>query len=55
MTSTIAAEMGEAVVGSLHYQSLFAIGIILFLITFIFNIIAELVSRRFRIKLGLCG
>ncbi len=53
MTATIAAEMGEAVVGSTHYHALFAIGLILFLITFAFNIIAELISRRFRLKLGL--
>jgi len=53
MTSTIAAEMGEAVMGSLHYHALFAIGLILFLITLIFNIVAEIVSRRFRLKLGL--
>lgn len=53
MTSTIAAEMGEAVIGSIHYHALFAIGLILFFITFIFNIIAEIISRRYRIKLGL--
>jgi phosphate transport system permease protein len=53
MTSTIAAEMGEAAMGSLHYNALFSIGLILFLITFIFNVVAELVSRRFRLKLGL--
>jgi len=53
MTSTIAAEMGEAVFGSSHYHALFAIALVLFLITLVFNIIAELVSRRFRIKLGL--
>lgn len=53
MTSTIAAEMGEAVTGSPHYHALFAIGLILFLITLFFNIIAEIVSRRFRLKLGL--
>ncbi|MBS3818337.1 phosphate ABC transporter permease subunit PstC [bacterium] len=53
MTSTIAAEMGEAVMGSTHYHALFGIGLILFFITFIFNIIAELISRRFRLKLGL--
>ena len=53
MTATIAAEMGETVVGSSHYHSLFAIGLILFMITFLFNIIAELISRRFRLKLGL--
>jgi phosphate transport system permease protein len=53
MTSTIAAEMGEAVIGSTHYHALFAIGLMLFVITFVFNIAAELISRRFRIKLGL--
>ncbi len=33
MTATIAAEMGEVAQGSLHYNVLFGIGIILFLIT----------------------
>lgn len=55
MTSAIAAEMGEAPMGSMHYHSLFAIALILFLITFVFNIIAELISRRYRIKLGHSG
>lgn len=53
MTATIAAEMGETVMGSSHYHSLFAIGLILFFITLVFNVIAELISRRFRIMLGL--
>ena len=53
MTSAIAAEMGEAVMGSSHYHALFAIGLILFIITFFFNVVAELISRRYRLKLGL--
>ena len=53
MTVAIAAEMGEAPVGSDHYHALFAIALILFLITFAFNIAAELISRRYRLKLGL--
>ena len=53
ITATIAAEMGETVVGSPHYHALFAIGLVLFIITFIFNMTAELISRRFRIRLGL--
>jgi phosphate transport system permease protein len=53
MTSTIAAEMGEAVTGSPHYSALFAIGLVLFLTTMVFNIIAEIISRKYRIKLGL--
>ncbi len=55
MTAAIAAEMGEAPMGGDHYHALFAIALILFLITFVFNIIAEIISRRFRIKLGLSG
>lgn len=53
MTSTIAAEMGEAVMGSLHFSALFAIGLILFLITLGINIVAEIISRRYRLKLGI--
>ena len=52
MTSTIAAEMGEAVTGSTHYNALFAIGLLLFMITLVFNIVAEIIARRYRIKLG---
>ena len=55
MTAAIAAEMGEAPMGSNHYHALFAIALVLFLVTFIFNIIAEIISRRFRLKLGLSG
>ncbi|MGB1253536.1 MAG: phosphate ABC transporter permease subunit PstC [Candidatus Promineifilaceae bacterium] len=41
MTATIAAEMGEVAQGSEHYSVLFAIGISLFVITFILNSIAS--------------
>ncbi len=41
MTATIAAEMGEAVHGSEHYYALFAIGIVLFCITFMINLTAS--------------
>ncbi len=40
MTATIAAEMGEVAQGSLHYQALFGIGILLFVITFLINLAA---------------
>jgi|YNPNPStandDraft_1061719.scaffolds.fasta_scaffold32345_2 phosphate transport system permease protein len=40
MTATIAAEMGEVARGSLHYNVLFAIGIVLFIITFAINSLA---------------
>ena len=48
MTASIAAEMGEAPFGGSHYHALFATGIVLFLITLVFNLIADHVSRRFR-------
>lgn len=46
LTATIAAEMGEAVVGSEHYFALFAIGLILFVISFIINLTADLFLHR---------
>jgi len=41
ITATIAAEMGETVKGSMHFSALFAIGLVLFLITFLINFIAD--------------
>lgn len=41
MTATIAAEMGEVANGSIHYHTLFLIGIILFLISLTVNVIAS--------------
>jgi phosphate transport system permease protein len=48
MTATIAAEMGEVANGSLHYQVLFFIGIVLFLITLVVNVTASAVVFRQR-------
>lgn len=48
MPASIAAEMGEAPFRSAHYQALFAIGIVLFFLTLIFNLIADYVSQKFR-------
>jgi phosphate transport system permease protein len=52
MTSTIAAEMGEAAFGSLHFSALFEIGLILFLMTFVLNYAAEKLGAKYRLKLG---
>ncbi|MEJ6950652.1 phosphate ABC transporter permease subunit PstC [Natronospora cellulosivora (SeqCode)] len=52
MTANIAAEMGETAIGSNHYHALFGIGIILFLMTLFFNIIADIVAVRFRKKVA---
>ena len=48
MPASIAAEMGEAPYRSLHYQALFATGMVLFALTLIFNLVADHVSHRFR-------
>jgi len=48
MTATIAMEMGETVQGSPHYFALFAVGVTLFMMTFIVNLIADLALQRQR-------
>ncbi len=53
MTATIAAEMGEVAQGSTHYHVLFAIGIILFLITFLINLAATSAIFKKRRRGGL--
>jgi phosphate transport system permease protein len=56
MTATIAAEMGEVAQGSLHYNVLFGIGIVLFVISFAINslagrLVGTQVNRRRREQL----
>jgi phosphate transport system permease protein len=46
MTSAVAAEMGETTMGSSHFHALFGIAIVLFVITFISNLITEWVMRK---------
>ena len=48
MTGTIAGEMGEVVHGGLHYSVLFAMGLVLFAITFVINLAADIVLERQR-------
>ena len=48
LPASIASEMAEAPFGSEHYHALFAIGIVLFVFTFIFNLIADYISYKFR-------
>ncbi len=59
LTATIAAELGEAPrlgpgpdglypAGALHYQALFVIGIVLFAITFVINLTADLIVKGVR-------
>ena len=44
--ATIAAELGEAPVGGTHYQALFLLGCVLFVITLIISLTAEYISRK---------
>lgn len=48
--ATIAAELGEAPSGGLHYKALFALGCILFIITLLINLWVEYISRRNKLK-----
>jgi phosphate transport system permease protein len=48
MPASIAAEMAEAPFRGDHYYALFATGIVLFLITLIFNLVADHVSRKYK-------
>ncbi|HEX5054723.1 MAG TPA: phosphate ABC transporter permease subunit PstC [Planctomycetota bacterium] len=48
LTATIAAELGETSAGSDHYQVLFTLGMLLFLITFAINLLADRIVRGSR-------
>jgi phosphate transport system permease protein len=48
MTATIAIELGEVPYYTTHYYALFAIGLVLFIITFIVNLISDLVLHKFQ-------
>jgi len=45
LTATIAAEMGETAHGGDHQQALFTLGILLFSITFVINLLADRIIR----------
>ena len=51
LTANIAAELGEAPAGSDHYRVLFLIGVLLFLMTFVVNLTADLIVRGIRRKM----
>lgn len=52
MSATIAAEMGEVVVGSPHYDLLFLIGVVLFALTFLLNTAAATWVRYLSRRVG---
>jgi phosphate transport system permease protein len=51
ITTTIAAEMAEAVSGGSHYRILFLLGALLFAVTFVTNLIGEVVIHHFKARL----
>jgi phosphate transport system permease protein len=52
LSATIAAEMGEVVVGSAHYSALFFMGTLLFVITFISNTVGTWVIGGMQRRMG---
>ena len=48
LTATIAAELGDVVAGGTHYRVLFVIGLVLFAVTFVVNLTADLVVKGIR-------
>jgi phosphate transport system permease protein len=48
MTATIAIELGEVPFGSDHYHGLFVVGFILFLMTFVVNLVADIVLIKYQ-------
>ena len=50
LSANIAVEMPESEVASTHYRILFLAGLVLFIATFFFNTIAEVVRQRLRTK-----
>ena len=48
MPASIASEMAEAPVGGEHYYALFATGVVLFLFTIIFNVIADHIAYKYK-------
>lgn len=52
MTATIAGEMGEAPEGSSHRSALFAVGVLLLIMTFVLNVVSEYFLSRAKKSLG---
>jgi phosphate transport system permease protein len=51
LSATIAAELGEVVVGGGHYRILFFLGTLLFVVTSVLNWVGDRYNRRMRLKL----
>ncbi len=51
VTATIAAELAETVFGGHHYRMLFLLGTLLFAVTFVANLVADVVIHRLKKRL----
>ncbi|TDX52660.1 phosphate ABC transporter permease subunit PstC [Orenia marismortui] len=47
MTATVGIELGEVAYNTTHYYSLFAIGLVLFIMTFLINLVSDLVLHKY--------
>jgi phosphate transport system permease protein len=54
MPASIAAEMAEAPFRDVHYHALFATGIVLFLLTLTFNVIAQRIAEKHQTSSSAC-
>ncbi|MEA3489515.1 MAG: phosphate ABC transporter permease subunit PstC [Candidatus Omnitrophota bacterium] len=52
MTSTIAIELGEVPYYTTHYYALFAVGLVLFIITFCVNMTSDMILHKYQGKRG---
>ncbi|MCC2636950.1 MAG: transporter permease subunit [Moraxellaceae bacterium] len=52
LSANVAVEMGEAEVGATHFRVLFLSALVLFVLTFVLNTVAEIVRTRLRKKYG---
>ncbi len=52
LSANVAVEMAEAEVGSTHFRVLFLSALVLFVLTFVLNTVAEIVRTRLRKKYG---
>ncbi|MBZ0165983.1 MAG: phosphate ABC transporter permease subunit PstC [Candidatus Omnitrophica bacterium] len=47
LTSSIAIELGEVAYNTTHYYALFALGLVLFIITFLINLTSDIILHRY--------
>ena len=48
MTATIAIELGEVAYNTPHYYALFAVGLVLFIISFLINFVSDLILHKYQ-------